>query len=48
MLLAADRAVLVKRHDGIWFDGPETKTFIKAEGVGPAGWNEVVLDFVAN
>ena len=46
MLLAVDRAVLVKRHDGSWFDGPETETFLKTKGVGPAGWNEAVLDFL--
>ena len=48
MLFAVDRAVLVKRHDGSWFDGPETETFLKVEGVGPAGWNEAVLDFITN
>lgn len=48
MLLAVDRAVLVKRHDGSWFDGPETETFLKMKGIGPAGWNEAVLDFIAN
>ncbi len=46
MLLAVDRAVLVKRHDGSGFDGPETETFLKTKGVGPAGWNEAVLDFL--
>lgn len=46
MLLAVDRAILVKRHDGSWFDGPETETFLKTKGIGPAGWNEAVLDFL--
>ncbi len=46
MLLAVDRAILVKRHDGSWFDGLEAETFLKTEGVGPAGWNEAVLDFL--
>ena len=48
MLLAVDRPVLVKRHDGSWFDGPGMGMFLKMEGVGPAGWNEAVLDFLAN
>ena len=46
MLFAVDRAILVKRHDGSWFDDPATETFIKVEGIGPAGWNEAVLDFL--
>lgn len=48
MLLAVDRPVLVKRPGGTWLDGPEVETFLKMEGVGPAGWNEAVLDFLAN
>ena len=48
MLEAAQRPVLVKRHDGSWFDAPQTDGFIKTKGVGPAGWNEAVLDFLVN
>ncbi|MDT8318511.1 MAG: HAD-IIB family hydrolase [bacterium] len=48
MLLNVDRPVLVKRPDGSWFDAPERGTFFKTKGVGPVGWNEAVLDFLAN
>lgn len=46
MLEAAHRPVLVKRHDGSWLEGEGLEAFIKTEGVGPAGWNEAVLDFL--
>ena len=48
MLLAVDRAVLVKRSDGGWFKGAGLETCVRAEGLGPTGWNEAVLDFIVD
>jgi len=43
MLEAADRAVLVRKPDGAHTAGIEVPGLIKADGVGPAGWNSEVL-----
>ena len=42
MLKEVDRPVLVRRHDGTHAD-IEAQNLYKADGIGPAGWNEAVL-----
>ncbi len=47
MLKAVDQPAIVKRLDGTWLDiYPEPENLYKAEGVGPAGWVEVVEKFI--
>lgn len=45
MLLAADQAVVVQRPDGSWDPRllDRLPNAIRARGVGPVGWNQVVL-----
>ena len=46
MLQAVDRAAIVRRWDGGWLGTKGTEDFMKTEKIGPAGWNDAVLDFL--
>lgn len=48
MLNNVDRPVIVRRWDGSWMDAGGTENFVRTEGIGPAGWNEAVLNFLDN
>ncbi|MDT0633603.1 HAD-IIB family hydrolase [Spectribacter hydrogenoxidans] len=48
MLAAADRGVLVARPDGSYAAPPDPPGLIHAPGIGPAGWNAAVLDWLAD
>lgn len=47
MLAAVDVPVLVQKGPGMW-EEIGTPNLIRAEGVGPAGWNRFVLDDLAS
>lgn len=47
MLAAADRGVLVARPDGSHAAPPDPPGLVHAPGIGPAGWNAAVLDWLA-
>ncbi|MDT0619601.1 HAD-IIB family hydrolase [Salinisphaera sp. P385] len=47
MLVAADRGVLVARPDGSHAAPPDPPGLVHAPGIGPAGWNAAVLDWLA-
>jgi mannosyl-3-phosphoglycerate phosphatase family protein len=42
MLESADMPVIVQKHDGSYDPGIDLPRFLKAEGVGPRGWNNIV------
>ena len=46
MLRVVDKPVLVRRWDGGWLDHPEATGYARTQAVGPAGWNDAVLDFL--
>ena len=48
LLAAADRGVLVARPDGSYAAPPDPPGLIHAPGIGPAGWNAAVLDWLAD
>ena len=47
MLRVVDRPVIVRRPDGTYDPDLENRGFIKADGVGPEGWNKAVLELLA-
>lgn len=46
MLEHVDYPVLVKKPDGSWDSGIQLEKLIKAERIGPAGWNSALLDLL--
>jgi mannosyl-3-phosphoglycerate phosphatase family protein len=42
MLERVDMPVIVQKHDGSYEPGIDLPRFLKAEGIGPRGWNSVV------
>jgi mannosyl-3-phosphoglycerate phosphatase len=46
MLERVDLPVVVKKQDGIYDPQIDMPKLIKAEGVGPAGWNKAVSDLI--
>jgi mannosyl-3-phosphoglycerate phosphatase len=46
MLEHVDYPVLVKKPDGSWDPGVRLEKLIKAEGIGPVGWNSALLDLL--
>lgn len=48
MLETVDCPVLIRRADGSWLDTQETKNYIRTRGIGPEGWNDAVLNFLAH
>ena len=47
MLRAADYPVLVKKHDGSYEQRIKINNLIYGPDIGPAGWNQSVLNFLA-
>lgn len=47
MLLAVDRAVLVRRDDGSWDSRIVIPHLLKTQLPGPAGWNEAIFELLA-
>lgn len=47
MLEKADYSVIVQKPDGGYDPGIEAKGFIKADGIGPKGWNRAVMDLLS-
>jgi mannosyl-3-phosphoglycerate phosphatase family protein len=45
-LVAVDRPVLVKKESGWHDDRINIPGLMRADGIGPAGWNEVVLELL--
>lgn len=43
LLEAVDVPVLVQREDGGYLDGVRSPRLVRADGVGPAGWNRAIL-----
>ena len=48
MFEVVDLPVLIRKPDGLWIDLPGTKNYTRTRRIGPEGWNEAVLDFLAN
>ncbi len=48
MLRSADNAILVKKHDGTHETREVIPDVIYSPGIGPAGWNDSVLNFIEN
>lgn len=46
LLQSVDIPVLVRRHDGSFADVPPLGGLIRTRSIGPAGWNEAVLDLI--
>ena len=46
MLAAVDRPVLVQKPDGSFDPEVQLPNLIRAQGIGPAGWNRAVLDIL--
>ncbi|MEJ2722900.1 MAG: hypothetical protein P8181_17445 [bacterium] len=46
MLSAVDVAALVQKRPGVW-EAIGAPDLVRVEGVGPAGWNQFVLEYVA-
>lgn len=46
MLAAVDRPVLVQKPDGSYDSEVRLANLIRAPGIGPAGWNQAILDLV--
>ena len=46
MLEHVDYPVLVKKTDGSWDAGMRMEKLIRAEGIGPVGWNSALLDLL--
>jgi mannosyl-3-phosphoglycerate phosphatase len=46
LLLTVDHPVLVKRPDGSYDPDINLPNLIRAPGIGPAGWNQVVLELL--
>ncbi|HSA62474.1 MAG TPA: HAD-IIB family hydrolase [Nitrospiraceae bacterium] len=47
LLLSVDRPVLVQKPDGSYDPDINLPGLIRAPGIGPAGWNQAVLDLLA-
>jgi len=47
MLAVVDRPILVKKPDGSYDPDVQLPNLTRAQGVGPAGWNRAVLDFLS-
>jgi mannosyl-3-phosphoglycerate phosphatase len=45
-LLTVDRPVLVQKPDGSYDPDINLPNLIRAPGIGPAGWNDAVLDLL--
>ncbi|HUK56580.1 MAG TPA: HAD-IIB family hydrolase [Nitrospiria bacterium] len=48
MLAGVDRPVLVRRPDGSYEDAIALPGLVRADGIGPAGWNKAVLKILNN
>lgn len=46
MLEKVDIPVLVQRHDGTYEHGIDMSKLTRAEGIGPKGWNRVILELL--
>jgi mannosyl-3-phosphoglycerate phosphatase len=46
LLKEVDHPVLVQKEDGRYEPGVEIPGLIRAQGVGPAGWNRAILDLL--
>lgn len=46
MLERVDWPVLVQKQDGIYDPQIGMPKLVRAEGIGPAGWNKAILDFI--
>ena len=47
MLAVVDRPILVRKPDGSYDPDVQLPNLSRAQGVGPAGWNQAVLDFLS-
>jgi len=47
MLAVVDRPILVQKPDGSYDPEVQLPNLTRAQGVGPAGWNRAVLDFLS-
>ncbi len=48
MLRCVDRPIVVQLPSGAWDPRIDVPGLIRASGVGPAGWNRAVMDFLAD
>jgi len=46
LLREVDRPVLVRKEDGSYDERIDIPSLVRADGVGPSGWNRAVLDLV--
>lgn len=46
LLLTVDHPVLVQRPDGSYDPDINLPNLIRAPGIGPAGWNQIVLELI--
>jgi mannosyl-3-phosphoglycerate phosphatase len=47
LLRAVDQPILVQKEDGTYEPGVGLSNLIKADGIGPEGWNRVIMRLVA-